>query len=273
LLNELLKYNSTLVDFQNFELQYNTPFLLTIKWEGVNYDFFVRLKSNSNKLIFFGNGAYDSEKMSLPVFQRYSWVTDIEDSVIIYNDPTLYLGKMNLGWGQGTAERFYLKELSIIMEKIISKLSIGISNVTFYGSSAGGFQSLYLAGLIKGSKALVNNPQTVIPQYYQSHVKKMYSMSYSGLEQNFIEEIYRERLDIGAFFKSINYIPEVLYIQNLACTHDVKFHLNPFWNELMDLKGDFNISRITFDFYYNLEQGHNPLDKVDTLKYLNGSRN
>lgn len=268
LLDKIPKVNTNFSDLDAIELELNSPFLLTISWENVDFDLFIRLKSDSNRLMVFGNGAYDSEKTSLPVFQRHTWVNDIKDSVIIYNDPTLYLGKMNLGWGQGTTDRFYIKEMSIIMSKIISKLGIDNSNVLFYGSSAGGFWSLYLAGLIKGSNALVNNPQTAVNKYYPSHVKKMYGFSYPNKKPSVIEEEYKERLDIGEFYKSINYIPNILYLQNLACAHDVKNHLNPFLNGLSELREKIDITRIRFDFYYNEKQGHNPLDKSDTLKYL-----
>lgn len=268
MLAEIPKINASFSDFDNVELKFDDPFILTISWDDVKFDFFVRLKSDSSKIMFFGNGAYDSEKMSLPVFQRHSWINDINDSVIIYNDPTLYLGKMNLGWGQGTTDRFFINDMSKMIRKIISKLGIENSNVLFYGSSAGGFWSLYLAGLIKESKAIVNNPQTAVNKYYPTHVKKMYSFSYPNLEPNVIEEVYKERLDIVAFYTSINYVPNILYLQNLACTHDVKNHLNPFLSRLTESNGKVDISRIRFDYYYNEAQGHNPLDKADTLKYL-----
>ncbi len=265
---DIPKIYASFSDLDDVKLVFDKPFILTITWDDVKFDFFVRLKSDSNKIMFFGNGAYDSEKVKLPVFQRHSWINDINESVIIYNDPTLYLGKMNLGWGQGTADRFYLKDMSVIMSKMIAKLGIENSNVLFYGSSAGGFMSLYLAGLIKDSKALVNNPQTAVNKYYPTHVKKMYSFAYPDLEPSVIEEKYKERLDIAAFYKSINYVPNIYYLQNLACAHDVKNHLNPFLSRLTELNGKIDITRIRFDYYSDEEQGHNPLDKEDTLRYL-----
>ncbi|WP_404329949.1 heparinase II/III family protein [Mesobacillus maritimus] len=266
--DDIPKIKANISDIDNLEFTFDSPYFLTVTWEDVNFDFYISLKSTSNKIMFFGNGAYDSEKMSLPVFQRHSWANEINESVIVYNDPTLYLGKMNLGWGQGTTERFYIKDLSQIITKLISHLGIDNTNVLFYGSSAGGFQSLYLAGLIRGSKALVNNPQTAVHKYYPSHVKKMYSYSYPGLEQSNIEDKYIERLDVAEFYKSINYIPDIYYLQNLACKHDVQNHLLPFQNSLEKLRGKVDISRIRFEYYHNEEQGHNPLDKSVTLKYL-----
>jgi Heparinase II/III-like protein/Heparinase II/III N-terminus len=267
------RIETTMADLMDLKLIFNEPFLLTVTWEEVRFDFYIRLKENSKNLFVFGNGAYNSDKMSPPVFQRHSWVGEIEDSVIIYNDPTLYLGKINIGWGQGTAERFYLKDISEILEIIIKKLNIDSNQVVFYGSSAGGFMSLYLGGLIKGSHVLVNNPQIIVSNYYQSHVHKMYECSYPGLLKEEIESNYLERLSIIEFYKKIKYVPNILYLQNLACKHDVQNHLTPFLDTLKSLEPSVEISKVRFDFYYNEEQGHNPLDKSTTLKYINSYRN
>ncbi|MGX9134525.1 glycosyl transferase family 2 [Rummeliibacillus sp. JY-2-4R] len=264
----MTKIELAMTDIDKVDFIYNSPFQLTVHWENVKFEFLIRLKVNSNKLYCFGNGAYNSEKMSLPVFQRHSWIEDIDESIIIYNDPTLYLGKINLGWGQGTQERFYIEDLSLILKKIIRKLEVKKSHVTFYGSSAGGFLSLYLAGLIRGTKALVNNPQVFVPKYYQTHVNKMYLASYPGLDRTIIESKYKERLEIIAFYASIEYVPEICYLQNLSWSNDVKNQLLPFISGLNLIKEFFDEKKIRFEFYQNLEQGHNPLSKEETLNYL-----
>ena len=91
------------VDGLNFEektLLFDEKFIFTVNYKNVKYEFFMNLQTESNKLLVMGNGAFNPEKGSLPVFQRSSWVDEIDESVIIYNDPTLYKGKINLGWGQ-----------------------------------------------------------------------------------------------------------------------------------------------------------------------------
>lgn len=133
-------------------------------------------------MLILGSGAIDPQKHSLPVFQRHSWADEIASSTIFYNDPTLYLGNINIGWGQGNENHFYLESISAIIEKMTEILNIKPENITFYGSSAGGFSSLFLSGLIKGSTALVNNPQTVVFNYYQTHVQKMLEVSYKKRE-------------------------------------------------------------------------------------------
>ncbi|MFK4417344.1 hypothetical protein ABH961_005948 [Bacillus sp. RC251] len=113
---------------------------------------------------------------------------EFEDTVIYYNDPTLYLGEISLGWGQGTQDRFYLKDISMILMKILAKLHVDHKNVLFYGSSGGGFMSLILAGFVKGSTALVNNPQTILTKWIPVPVNQVFNLSYPGLLREDIEK-------------------------------------------------------------------------------------
>ncbi|WJV30756.1 glycosyl transferase family 2 [Rossellomorea sp. AcN35-11] len=268
MLKDIHKVNSTLEEMKELTFPSGQPFQLTITLNEVKYEFYIHLKKDSDRLVVLGSGAYNSAKMSPPVFQRFSWAEDIDASTIYYNDPTLYLGKINLGWGQGTEDRFYLEELAGILDEIFMCLNATRDKVTFYGSSAGGFMSMYLAGLLKGTSAVVNNPQTVVSDYYQSHVEKMYSCSYPEYSTEDILKKFGHRLNIVTFFKEINFIPEIYYLQNLACSHDVKMHLTPFLNALKIINSSREFSNVKFDFYYNQEQGHNPLEKEAALEIL-----
>ncbi|MDI3410725.1 hypothetical protein QKW52_12175 [Bacillus sonorensis] len=79
---------------------FNETFILIVEHKQVNFEFFLNLKSSYNALLILGSGAIDPQKHSLPVFQRHSWADEIASSTIFYNDPTLYLGNINIGWGQ-----------------------------------------------------------------------------------------------------------------------------------------------------------------------------
>ena len=59
-----------------------------------------------------------------PIFQRHKWINDFDETVIYYNDPTLYLGQINIGWGQGEKNRFYLEEIAEILKTILAKVHI-----------------------------------------------------------------------------------------------------------------------------------------------------
>lgn len=248
---------------------YEEPFLLCVEWESVNFEFFVRLKKNSKGLLVLGSGAYDSATMKPPVFQRHSWMEHFDDDSLIYfNDPTLYLGKINIGWGQGSINRFYLKDIADILTKILSKMDIEHNKVLFYGSSAGGFMSLVLAGLLKGSIALVNNPQVIVTNFFASHVNSLFQASYPELTVEDITTKYKHRLNILEFYKDIKYYPEIYYLQNLACVHDIENQLEPFIKGLKSIQKDTLINNLHLELYHNEQQGHNPLGLEETIRYI-----
>ncbi|MBN3553980.1 glycosyl transferase family 2 [Fictibacillus nanhaiensis] len=264
-------YPQTTVNFEDLEdilISYE-PFILRVLKEGVKFEFLVRIKESSKKLLVFGSGAYNPEKMKPPVFQRHTWINKFEESMILYNDPTLYLGPLSLGWGHGTTNRFYLEEIAEILQIIMKRILVNANQVIFYGSSGGGFMSMVLAGFIQGSTALVNNPQTIVTNYYQSHVNKLFQHSHPELTIEEINRKYNHRLNAISLFKKFNYVPKITYIQNVACEHDMTNHVLPFIEGLKEFNKITHFHNVQFEFYYDDEKGHNPLELEETLYYIN----
>ncbi|WP_413378306.1 hypothetical protein [Alkalihalobacillus sp. 1P02AB] len=163
-------FESSVLNFSEIEnliIKKETRIKLTVKKEGVLFEFLLYRRNNSNKAIVFGSGAINRTKLQPPLFNRFSWIDKFDENCIYYNDPTLYLSDdLNIGWGYGEKDRHYLSEVGEILIHLYKKMKIHPKNALYYGSSAGGFQSLILASKLKGI-AVVNNPQTKIENYYQ----------------------------------------------------------------------------------------------------------
>ncbi|MCP1126081.1 glycosyl transferase family 2 [Bacillus sp. 3103sda1] len=268
LLNELKKIHINYKQINDFQLIYDSPFLLKVEWDQTNYEFFIHLKSNTPNLLVFGSGAYNAQKLKPPIFHRYSWTNHFDDSMIFYNDPTLYLGPINLGWGFGTANEFYLQNIATILQVIMKRIEIESNKVLFYGTSGGGFMSLILAGFVKGSTSLVNNPQTIIPNYYQSHVNLLFKSVHPNLTREEIIKRFSDRLNVLEFYKKIQYIPKIHYIQNVLCDHDMQQHVLPFIAGLQEIDENAFSNQVHLEFYANKEEGHNPLSLEKSIHYI-----
>lgn len=267
------QYEKHVVEFSQIK-QYNfpnsyEPFILEINKDNVKFEFLIRLKGNSEKAIIFGSGAYDAtSNLNPPIFQRHKWIKHFEENLIFYNDPTLYLGKINMGWGFGFKDRHYLEEIAELLKIILEMSGIKSEKTLFYGSSAGGFMSLMLGGIVKNSKVLVNNPQTIIWNYYDRHVNAMFDCTQPNLSREEILQKYRERLNILEFYKSIKYVPEITYLQNISSKRDITHHLNPFILGLEEILDEYIDNSIEIQLYSNSEQGHSPLGLQDSLNWL-----
>lgn len=264
-----------------FQFTSNDPFVLIVEWDGVKFEFLIRIKENSPYLLIMGSGAMNfyEKKVKPPFFQRHSWMNSLTDSVIYYNDPTLYLGDhLLVGWGQGTKDRFYLKDIATILEKLIEKINILHKNVLFYGSSAGGFMSLILAGYIKESIALVNSTQTCLTKWLKVPVMQVFTLSYPGLSMEEVLEQFPERINVINFYNYIKYVPNIYYLQNAYCEIDVNDHVIPFIQGLQKMGSGCIVNKVKFDFYYIVQPGpairpdlggHGALGITDTIKCIN----
>lgn len=244
----VLSYN----ELYQFEFPLNERFELQVNHENVKYEFLIKIADKKENLICFGTGATDRGKFPPPYYSRHSWFPKFEESIIIYNDPTLYLDdELRLGWGVGKNEVWYLQVIAHIIRIITIKNNILLENTIFFGTSGAGFMSMILASILKKSTAIVNNPQVNIETW---HIfDKMISVCFDELDLDSILELYGYRFDVIKYFKKENYVPPITYIVNMGEKKDIINHLLPFIEGLKT----FNMNKqVNIVLYYN-DEGHN----------------
>jgi len=270
------KFQLEFDELQNYEFPMDELFELTVNHNKVKYEFLVRLSSNNKGLICFGSGAYNPKKINLPIYDRHSWQNEFKQSVIFYNDPTLYedryykmneceFPKLTLGWGVGKNDEWYLLNIVKIIKIISKKTGIKSEDTLFFGSSGGGFTSIMLSVMFKCSLAIVNNPQIFCKRYYPIHYKNMLEVCF-GPNFNEIEEKYSYRLDVVEWIKKNDYIPNIIYVVNLNSENDIEDQLLPFIHEIKSLEHfDKQLKLII----YSNENGHSGvLGKKETINLI-----
>ena len=185
----------------------------------------------------------------MPVFHRISWAKEIPCTAIYYFDPTCYLGDLSAGYGYGTNDRWYLKQIAVLIERILNKLDIPLTNTLFYGSSVGGFTSICLAAMLH-SRATVINPRL--------NAEKTIPRVWASLNDNCLKEgetFLPERTNVMAVFQNENYFPVLHIIQNIGDKFNMETQIIPFLDQMS--KEPMNCTdRLHFEFYF-LEGGHN----------------
>lgn|SRR5699024_2633632 len=262
---------SNTIDFnaidKNFLLQNNFKSIKVFK-NDITYYFKLSLKTNSDKMVVFSNGAIDRSKSTPPIFMRSSWHADINANCIFIDDPTIHNTNLSIGWGIGIPEVYYLEEISIIIKKIISTLNVINSDVIYYGSSAGGTMSILLAANQKGSIAITNNPQVRTDKFLTGKTIKDIHRS---LFNDYIEEDFylkfNKRISIPYALKQYGYVPEVYYILNKDSSGDYS-------RQYLSLQADmkyYNLlnENIEVIMYSDEKLGHNPIGKGETINILN----
>ncbi|SPA31139.1 hypothetical protein CBM2637_B110316 [Cupriavidus taiwanensis] len=198
----------------------------------VPFDLLVRVPAAPKNVLVFGQSAISSRGvLALPIFHRWTWFVDFQDSICIaLNDPTLYLDETMLGgWFQGTRDHFYMEDAALIVTKIADQMEISRSKIFFYGSSAGGFSALMMAASIDGASAIAEIPQTDMEKYHvQSAVNALLRNCYEGSTLQEVTTVYPERLSVLRYFEKNQRVPNIMYLQNLADTTHLERHFFPF---------------------------------------------
>ena len=241
---------------------------------GIPYSFMIRFASDNDNLICFSPAAVNRTKIDSngelvnpPFFQRWSWHSEFDESVIALADPSFfYDNDIRVAWFVGEKSRWYLEESSLILKKLLENRQIKNENVLFYGSSAGGYVSIGLGTLIKNSKILVNNAQFILMNYNENHVERLFKVlrkSFTNMSDEEIIDTINYRLNVLELFKRESYIPKIEYYINSESKSDIYNQCIPFLDGLSDL--DFSDKDINIHFYkYIYDLPHNPLpeDKI-----------
>lgn len=132
-------------------------------------EIFVQDRGSATTLVLF-HAAVDPAKTSLPVFIGHQLTAELEANLIFVSEPALDLGSP-IGWFTGSPAGNLQQDLVRIIEYVQGSLE-SARHLMFYGSSAGGFASLYYSHQFENSLAIVANPQTDISKFYPEHVDK-----------------------------------------------------------------------------------------------------
>ena len=260
-------------ELKDYEIEFNKKIGLTVFYDDVKFEFIVNLKDTSDKLLVLGSGAlgFRNFDRTRPYIERHSW--NFNPSTIYYHDPTYYLDdSIKVGWCIGTKNNYYLEKIAEIISIFIDKLNITNNNVLFYGSSAGGFTSLMLSVLFKGSICLADIPQLYVYKYkskkdqYDSW-KDLKNMCYNDLsDEEFIDK-YKQRLSLIEMIKKENYIPNANIIMDFSVKLDVDTQYLPFINELDQVlvNKDSNKINLIID---GKQTGHAPISKNGITKIV-----
>src|SRR5699024_1946412 len=172
-------------------------------------------------------------------------------------------------WGVGSYNRHYIRDYNEVIMRIAELLKITNENVIYFGSSAGGFMSLMLATLHKGSLAIPNNPQVWVRLDSQtSRAKNLYNEIFPEMNEKEIFSMFSNRLSVISMMKQENYIPNIFYLLNRYSNKDYEEQYKPF-KEFLDKRNMIENSHIEFLMYHS-DKGHSGIyDRKKTADLIN----
>ncbi len=157
-----------------------------------------------------------------PRFLRWKYQKFLKGNVLCIDDPMYHFHPefVRVMWYYGTKDKPFLHLLLDIVKKAMAQLGIKAKDVTFVGSSGGGYASLYCANLLDDSAAIVMNPQLVLknwePKTLLPHFQKL-GIDLTG------EDAYGRN-----FLKLTNPKSRFLLVINAASEWDITQQFTPF---------------------------------------------
>lgn len=266
-------------EIEGYDFPLDEAFGLQVIYHDELYCFIIRLSSTNKNFICMGPGAHPRDKRTAegklitpPFFVRWRWYNYFEESIIAYADPVMFhKDDINLAWFTGNRQHWPLEDVASIIEKLAVNQKVINDNIMFFGSSGGGFSSVMLATLIKGSKALVNNAQLYVLNYYKTHVEKLFEMlqeEFDGLSREEIIDEINYRLNLIELIKRENYAPPITYYANIKSCNDINSQVAPFILEYHNL--DYpNTLNIIYYHDPDVDKAHNPIPTPETIEIIN----
>jgi glycosyltransferase involved in cell wall biosynthesis len=222
-------------ELEQYEIQKDSMYVLRVYRDGVPYEYLINRKSDSEKLIVFNNGAVAGGNVTTPVFQRHSWSEALRTSSVYCMDPTLYLdGVLQLGWGIGKNDNYYLENSSLILRKIIDRMEIRLEDTVIYGTSAGGYLSVIMGIYLKGTTVVTDNAQLDIRHWvYKDALDDVLTFSFDHVSTALQ---YKERFSLLDAFEKHGYVPKIYMHVNVCSNADNSTQLVPFLQHAETMK-------------------------------------
>ncbi|WP_300258382.1 glycosyltransferase [Clostridium sp.] len=261
------EYTIKYCDLNNISIENDNIYVLRVLKDDVPYEYLINRKSNSDKLIVFNNGAIAGGNVNVPVFQRHSWANQIKTSSVFCMDPTIYIDDyLQIGWGIGKNENYYLENSSLILKTIIEKMNISLDNTVIYGTSAGGYLSIIMGIYLKGAKVVADNAQLDTTRWiFKEALDSVITFCFDNVSDSLK---YKERFSIMEAFKKSGYVPKIYLHVNLCSVADNSTQLIPFLYSMEESNDILGYNDIEVILHYEKEKGHNGLSYNDAIDFL-----
>lgn len=256
-------------ELERYPVRNDQMYVLRVMKNNVPYEYLINRRSDSDKLIVFHNGAVAGGNIDVPVFQRHSWAKILKTSSVFCMDPTLYLNHfLQLGWGIGKNEDYYLENSSRILKKLIEKMGIKLENTAIYGTSAGGYLSVMMGIFLKGAKVVADNAQLDVRNWiYKDALDSVITFCFDNIGDALS---YKERFSIIDAFEKYHYVPPLYLHVNLCSAADNSTQLVPFLKRAETMRGICEYNDIEVFLHYEPQKGHNGINMEDAIRFLYG---
>jgi hypothetical protein len=235
----------------------DSPTIYRVKLlDDIKFSLLTKIQPKADFLLVLFNAAQKSKSERNPTFMRWSWAEKANFSYIVIDDPfASSFTSTNIGWYIGLKDFDLQKYICSFAESVIKRIGITTNELIFYGSSGGGFAALMAAIRMKGSTAVVHNPQTNVLRY--SKRLRTNFIDIFGEDESIIKQFFYHRFSVNEAMDYYNNAPNVLYRQNTQDLSHLNQHLGPFNKHYHKIIKQQDLDKSSFNvIMYDDPKGH-----------------
>lgn len=229
----------------------------------------IAVRTHASRLVAFLPGASGHKsKRVVPFFNRWQWQGEIPDAhVIALADPALGVNDRIIGGWFMHADVDLIAELAAIVRRIADRLGVRHEDVTFYGSSLGGYGAVGMAAHLPGASAISEIPQIDVALWPVPSSQRLLE-ELVGQPLAEFRKTHPERVSLLDRLRFTGVIPPFTLITNLT---DRSYDLQvQFIEQLPTLTGCDVIGEQRL-VVTDVTEGHSALPKPVALGYLNAT--
>lgn len=208
--------------------------LSTIKYGTGDLDILFLNRDASTTVVCFHAALSPSGTSAYPLFSALRMTAELDANILCVSDPILERG-LSLGWYAGAASQPLQRDLPNVIRHFLSRYDSD-HHLVFFGSSGGGFASLFYSHGFPGSSVLAMNAQTNIAEYTPSVVTSYLNEAWSvndiedaPITYN-LTEVYRD-----------GFPNKVYFVQNLFDAHHRDRHIARWMRGIPDHSPNMNL--------------------------------
>lgn len=222
--------------------------LITINYGDAPLDLLHIDREAGTTLVIFHAALAGSKVTTYPLFSGLGVTKDLDVNLICVSDPSLTLD-LELAWFAGNQHQPLQRDLPNVLRHLLSHYS-DHQELVFFGSSGGGFASLFYSFGFPESTAITMNPQTDISEYNQKFVEEYALAAWSTDDLASVPIV----TDLGKLYRD-GFPNRVIFLQNILDGHHRDRHLAR-WMRAISTPSDH-----LFLLMGNWGRGHIPPDK------------
>lgn len=231
----------------------------------------VAVRESASHMVVFLPGAQDEKSTRrVPFFHRWSWQEDLpEMHVVALGDPSIALDERILGGWFMHPEIDLVAELASMVRRIAETLNVAPENITFHGSSLGGYGAIGMAAHLRGASAISEIPQIDVQRWKNEAAIQLLG-EVVGQPLSEFRTVFPERVHVYARLRYAGVVPPLLLITNPG---DPTYALQQrFMAALPSLSKDCEVLGEQKLVESTTVRGHKALPKAEVLELLRRTR-